>query len=117
MKPLAPSTVRVNLANPHLNIKPGMLAEGTLRAELSEEGFIIDPELAPKYISPMHPEIIRDGPGPCPICGMDLVKATDLGYRASSPNKKLVIPHSAPLLTGKRAVVYVEEETEDGFFL
>src|SRR6478609_8136620 len=22
----------------------------------------------------MHPEIIRDGPGICPICGMDLIK-------------------------------------------
>ena len=22
----------------------------------------------------MHPEVIRDGPGSCPICGMDLIK-------------------------------------------
>ncbi|NTS43109.1 efflux RND transporter periplasmic adaptor subunit [Flavisolibacter sp. BT320] len=26
------------------------------------------------YICPMHPEIIRNAPGACPICGMDLVK-------------------------------------------
>lgn len=26
------------------------------------------------YTCPMHPEIMRDGPGSCPICGMDLVK-------------------------------------------
>lgn len=26
-----------------------------------------------KYTCPMHPEIIRDKPGICPICGMDLV--------------------------------------------
>ncbi|HEX6334929.1 MAG TPA: efflux RND transporter periplasmic adaptor subunit [Flavisolibacter sp.] len=26
------------------------------------------------YTCPMHPEIIRDAPGSCPICGMDLVK-------------------------------------------
>lgn len=26
------------------------------------------------YACPMHPEIIRDKPGTCPICGMDLVK-------------------------------------------
>ncbi len=25
-----------------------------------------------KYTCPMHPEIIRDAPGPCPICGMAL---------------------------------------------
>ncbi|MGE4515215.1 MAG: copper-translocating P-type ATPase, partial [Chryseobacterium sp.] len=27
-----------------------------------------------KYTCPMHPEIIRDEPGDCPICGMDLVR-------------------------------------------
>ncbi len=26
-----------------------------------------------KYTCPMHPQIIRDGPGQCPICGMNLV--------------------------------------------
>jgi Cu(I)/Ag(I) efflux system membrane fusion protein len=28
----------------------------------------------PKYRCPMHPEIVRDEPGQCPICGMTLVK-------------------------------------------
>lgn len=26
-----------------------------------------------KYTCPMHPEIVKDGPGQCPICGMNLV--------------------------------------------
>jgi Cu+-exporting ATPase len=30
------------------------------------------PDGARKYTCPMHPEIIRDGPGSCPICGMAL---------------------------------------------
>jgi Cu2+-exporting ATPase len=25
------------------------------------------------YTCPMHPEIIQEGPGSCPNCGMDLV--------------------------------------------
>jgi len=29
--------------------------------------------LDPKYICPMHPQIVKDEPGSCPICGMDLV--------------------------------------------
>lgn len=29
--------------------------------------------LDPKYVCPMHPQIVRDQPGSCPICGMDLV--------------------------------------------
>jgi len=27
----------------------------------------------PSYVCPMHPQIVRDEPGSCPICGMDLV--------------------------------------------
>ena len=29
--------------------------------------------LDPKYVCPMHPQIIKDEEGSCPICGMDLV--------------------------------------------
>jgi len=32
--------------------------------------------LDPKYVCPMHPHIMRDIPGSCPICGMDLVQKT-----------------------------------------
>lgn len=28
------------------------------------------------YTCPMHPQVHEEGPGKCPICGMDLVKAT-----------------------------------------
>jgi len=28
----------------------------------------------PQYRCPMHPDVVRDAPGECPICGMDLVK-------------------------------------------
>lgn len=30
-------------------------------------------EQAQQYVCPMHPEVIKDHPGECPICGMDLV--------------------------------------------
>ena len=30
--------------------------------------------LDPKYVCPMHPQIVRDEEGSCPICGMDLVE-------------------------------------------
>ncbi|OOZ44747.1 efflux RND transporter periplasmic adaptor subunit [Solemya velum gill symbiont] len=29
--------------------------------------------LEPKYVCPMHPQIVKDEEGSCPICGMDLV--------------------------------------------
>jgi len=30
--------------------------------------------LDPKYVCPMHPQIVKDEPGNCPICGMTLVE-------------------------------------------
>ena len=41
-------------------------------------GITRQPKPAPgqKYTCPMHPEIIRDGPGSCPICGMALEPLT-----------------------------------------
>jgi Cu+-exporting ATPase len=34
------------------------------------------PVAGKKYTCPMHPEIVRDGPGSCPICGMALEPVT-----------------------------------------
>jgi len=31
---------------------------------------------ATKYTCPMHPNVVQDGPGTCPVCGMDLVPMT-----------------------------------------
>ena len=42
-------------------------------------GITRQPQPAPKdqkYTCPMHPEIVRDGPGSCPICGMALEPVT-----------------------------------------
>jgi Cu(I)/Ag(I) efflux system membrane fusion protein len=70
---------------------------------------VMDPALAGKWISPMHPEIVKDHPGKCDVCGMPLVRAEELGYvTASAGDAPLVIPASAPLVTGERAVVYVQ---------
>jgi Cu(I)/Ag(I) efflux system membrane fusion protein len=71
----------------------------------------MDPYLAGKWICPMHPEVVKDGPGECDVCGMPLVPAESLGYGTVDPENQqppLVIPKSAALITGKRAVVYVE---------
>src|SRR5688572_15200646 len=35
------------------------------------------------YTCPMHPQIIKDKPGSCPICGMDLVKKSATGEKVN----------------------------------
>ncbi|GAF96407.1 unnamed protein product, partial [marine sediment metagenome] len=113
--------VRVNVPNPDQKLKPGMFVRAQVRSQLAAGGQVFDASLIGKWISPMHPEIVKDGPGKCDICGMDLVPAEELGYPIPkrAPEAPLVIPSTAPLITGKRAVVYVrlpdrEEPTFEG---
>jgi Cu(I)/Ag(I) efflux system membrane fusion protein len=96
-----------------------MVVGATVQAQVADEGKGINPELEGKWISPMHPEIIEEEPGTCDICGMDLVRAKSLGYLPADPRQDeapLVIPSSAPLITGKRAVVYVAVPDQPGVY-
>lgn len=102
--------IRVNVSNSDLRLKPGMFARGLIRVKLAKNNQIFAPELAGKWIGPMHPEIIKEGPGQCDVCGMDLVPATTLGYQDEpSGEAPLIVPSSAVLRTGTRAVVYVKQ--------
>ncbi len=114
--------VRVNVSNAEGRLKPEMFVSAVVRSKIAAGGRVLDASLAGKWISPMHPEIIKDAPGNCDICGMPLVRAETLGYVTAEPSdsaKPLVIPVSAALLTGTRAIVYVqvanaEEPTYEG---
>ncbi len=48
----------------------------------------------------MHPEIVRDGPGACPICGMALEPRDDHRRRGAQPGARR---HDAPVLGQRRA--------------
>ena len=48
------------------------------------------------YVSPMHPWIVSEEPGQCPICGMDLVPMRDAGRRPAR------LRANAPSPTGAR---------------
>lgn len=108
--------VRVNVENPRGRLRPGMFARGEVDALVADDGRVVAPELAGKWISPMHPEIVKDEPGTCDICGMDLVRVEDLGYEpieADAVEPPLVVPQSAVLRTGERGVVYVQTGSRD----
>ncbi len=103
--------VRVNVANDDGRLKPQMFVRGRVESNIAAGGRVLDASLAGKWISPMHPEIVKDQPGNCDICGMPLVRAETLGYVTAEPSsaaKPLVVPVSAVLLTGTRAIVYVQ---------
>ena len=106
--------VRVNVLNLNGRLRPGMLARAHIKTFVGIDGTTFSPELAGKWISPMHPEIIKDAPGQCDVCGMDLVPAESLGIVVTEEKESpLVVPVSAVLRTGQRAVVYVQApETE-----
>ena len=100
--------LRVNVDNADGKLKPDMFVRAVVRSEVAGGGRIMAPEMAGKWICPMHPAVVKAEPGNCDICGMDLVTTESLGYEVDIPNEPpLVIPESAPLITGTRAVVYV----------
>ncbi|MBK8594513.1 MAG: efflux RND transporter periplasmic adaptor subunit [Holophagales bacterium] len=41
-------------------------------------------QMAPRHQCPMHPEIVKDGSGDCPICGMKLVPIEEIGKGADA---------------------------------
>ncbi|NQV27928.1 MAG: efflux RND transporter periplasmic adaptor subunit, partial [Rhodopirellula sp.] len=114
--------VRVNVSNEDGRLKPEMFVRAIIQSKIAAGGRVLDSSLAGKWVSPMHPEIVKDEPGNCDVCGMPLVRAETLGYVTAEPSdvaRPLVIPVTAALLTGTRAIVYVqipnaEEPTYEG---
>ena len=103
--------VRVNVPNPGGKLKPEMFVHAVVRPRVAAGGKVMDPALAGKWISPMHPEIVKDEPGVCDICGMPLVRGESLGYVTpvtDGEKPPLVIPYLSALVTGTRAIVYVQ---------
>jgi len=103
--------VRVNAPNREGKLKPEMFVHAVVKAQVAAGGKVMDPELAGKWMCPMHPDVVKPSAGKCDICGMPLVRTETLGFVSpqSGPEAKpLVIPASAALVTGRRAVVYVK---------
>ncbi len=111
--------VRVNVDNSDGRLKPGMLVRAVVRSQRAANGSLANASLAGKWISPMHPEIVKEQAGLCDVCGMALVPADSLGYvgpPSDSLKAPLLVPASAPLLTGKRAIVYVAMSGKAGHY-
>ena len=104
--------VRVEMLNPDGKLKPGDYATARVYVPAIRQDRVYDPALANKFISPMHPQVIREKPGDCPICGMDLIPTSELGYAGKPLPKQQVVtvPRDAVLMTGENSVVYIETD-------
>jgi len=102
--------IRANVLNPGGQLRSGMFIKAKIQVEVGPGGRPVLASLAGKWISPMHPEIIKDKPGKCDVCGMQLVPVSSLMAEVNTKENKLplVIPASSILFTGKRSLVYIE---------
>jgi Cu(I)/Ag(I) efflux system membrane fusion protein len=116
--------VRVNLKNSDNRLMPAMYATAVIRVRMRADGTPAPTGLEGKYICPMHPEVVQDGPGRCPICEMPLEQVPELtpvekdlpdtNEATSDGGLVLAIRKSAVLDTGRRQVVY--RKGKDGAF-
>ena len=110
--------IRVNIDNSDKKLKPGMFIRAEIQANLDQDGHLADHELAGQFICPMHPEIISEKVDNCPRCGMALEASEKLGFSKMKQDTELplLIPSSAALITGKRAIVYVKVPKKEAVF-
>lgn len=112
--------VRVVIPNPDGRLRVGDYATARLQIPIGPDGRAVetlyDPELAGKWVSPRHPHVTSDRPGDCPLCGIELVPADELGFAVDPVERgpALVVPRRSVLRAGETSVVYVE--TKPGTF-
>jgi hypothetical protein len=91
---------RVEILNPDLKLKPGMYVHAVVRLPVGAVTILYaasqpassQPAAAAvtgkEYYCTMHPSVVRDAPGDCPICGMALVERPK-SSAASQPVQRL----------------------------
>ncbi len=98
--------VRLTVANADGALRQGMFVRAALKVGIRADASVFAPDLSGVWLCPMHPEMQAAEPGHCDICAMSLVAAATNGR--SDTSHPLLIPATAPLVTGRRAIVYVE---------
>jgi Cu(I)/Ag(I) efflux system membrane fusion protein len=64
-----------------------------------------------KYTCPMHPQILEDHPGSCPICGMTLVKKSGQASEGADISLNTVLqPVNSSVISGVSAIAPEQKE-------
>jgi membrane fusion protein, copper/silver efflux system len=80
-------------------------SDGDHKEHSSQEGH----ETKKIYTCPMHPEIIRDKPGQCPICGMDLVEKKDNGENIENKDLPFLLKPTNQYVLSKITTIHLKE--------
>jgi Cu(I)/Ag(I) efflux system membrane fusion protein len=64
------------------------------------------------YTCPMHPQIIKDKPGACPICGMDLVKKVAAGEKVTDVSLNDLLRPSNQYVLSSIPTVHIQQRDE-----
>ncbi len=108
---------RINIDNEEGQLKPGMFGRVTVKVAIGRKGEVLNPALAGKWISPMHPEVIKDGPGSCDVCGMALVPVESVGISTQPGGKPpLLVPETAVLWSGTRSLVFRKSSKKENTY-
>jgi Cu(I)/Ag(I) efflux system membrane fusion protein len=103
--------VPVHVENKGHALKPGMFVSAVIRARLGADGTAAPTGLEGKFSCVMHPQVVRDEPGDCPVCGMKLERVPGDRTSAGPPEGPLplAVPAAAVLDSGTRRIAYVEK--------
>ena len=88
-----------------------MASTGCNRTKDSHAGHTTEPAKE-IYTCAMHPEIIRDKPGNCPICGMGLVKVATGGKRNAEAGLEALVKPTNEFVVSSMPVTVMQQKKE-----
>jgi Cu(I)/Ag(I) efflux system membrane fusion protein len=98
--------VIVSLQNTQRKLKPGMFVSARVEVPLLADGTAAPSGVEGRWSCAMHPQVLRDAAGPCPVCQMALVQIPGKAEPAAAA-QVLAIPITAVLDSGTRKLVHV----------
>jgi membrane fusion protein, copper/silver efflux system len=100
---------RVALADEQQRLRPGMYVLGEIAVPLAVDGTPGPTGVEGRWTCAMHPDVLNDAAGACPVCAMALERIPMLKPLADARHP-LAIPAQAVLSLGARDLVYLVVE-------